>query len=524
MITGKSIAKGALIVMSATLLSRLVGFVREIQIADYFGLKGVNDAYLVAYAIPYGIGMAFAAAISAGFIPVLSSYFVQNDQDKASTVANTLLNSIFTALLALSAVGIIFAPMLAKKLAPGFQGDSLVLTTELIRIMFPAIIFFSLTGLASGFLHSRQHFLFPALGPAVSSIVIIASVVAFGRTAGIQGLAVGTVVGAIGQLLIQAPVMYKKGFRYKPEFSILHPGVIKVFKLAVPVLVASLAPPLMVLVERGLASGLSTGSISALNYAFRLMQLPLGLFVMAVAVPLFPALSTFAAQNDYARLREIMFKGVKILALIMIPASAGLIALDRPIVRLLFEHGAFEAKDTIPTAYALALYSLALLPLAARDVFRRGFYALQDTLTPVKITLGVFALNIVLDIILVKKMGIGGIPLGAALSTFTEAVVLYFLIGSRLKGLPGKSFVVFLVKLAAASFVMGIAAHYTADYFGDHLNLAVARGRLMQVGISVAVGLIVYFGAIIVLRVREVWEALDLVRGFIRKFRGAQVK
>lgn len=519
MISGKSIAKGALIVMAATLLSRLIGFFRETKIAEYFGLGGPTDAYLVAYAIPSGVGMAFAAAISAGFIPVLNSYYVQKDEANASTVVNTLLNSLFAALAALTAVGILFAPMLAQKLAPGFRGESVILTTELIRIMFPGFIFFSLGGLASGFLHSRQHFLFPALGPTVSSIVIIAFVVAFGRTMGIKGLAVGTLVGCIGQLLIQAPVMYKKGFRYKPELALFHPGVIKVFKLAVPVLIASLVPPLMVLVERALASGLTTGSISALNYAFRLMQLPQGLFVMAVAVPLFPALSTFAAQKDYARLREIMFKGIKILALIMIPASAGLIALDQPIVRLIFQRGVFEAKDTILTAYVLTFYSLALLPLAIRDVFRRGFYALQDTLTPVKITLGAFILNIALDIFLVKQMGIGGIALGAALSTFIEATVLYFLISGRLKEFPGKSFVVFLVKVIMASLVMGIAAHYTGAFVGEHLNLDAARGKLIQVGISISAGLIVYFGAIIVLRVREVWEALDIVRGFIRKFR-----
>lgn len=520
MISGKSIAKGALIVMAATLLSRLLGFFREIKIAEYFGLQETYDAFLVAYAIPSGVGMALAAAISAGFIPVLNSYFVQNDQENALTVANTLLNSLFTSLLLMSGAGMLFAPLLAQWLAPGFQGEAVTLTVGLIRVMFPAFIFFSLMGLASGFLNSRQHFLFPALGPAVSSIVIIAAVVAFGQTLGIKGLAVGTVIGSIGQLLIQAPVMYKKGFRYRPEFALSHPGVIKVFKLAVPVLVASLVPPMMVLVERGLASGLTTGSISALNYAFRLMQLPQGLFVMAVAVPLFPALSTFAAQKDYARLREIMFKGVKILALIMLPASAGLIALDEPIVRLLFERGAFEAKDTIPTAYALTFYALALLPLALRDVFRRGFYALQDTLTPVKITLGACVLNIALDFLLVRQMGIGGIALGAALTTFTEATVLYFLIGSSLKEVPGRSFTVFLLKLAAASLVMGVFAHYIAGFFGAHLNLAEARGRLLQVGISVTAGLIFYIGAIIVLRVQEVWEALDLVRGFWRKLRG----
>jgi putative peptidoglycan lipid II flippase len=522
MITGKSIAKGALIVMAATLLSRLMGFFRQIEIAEYFGLKGAYDAYLVAYAIPSGVGMAVAAAISAGFIPVLNSYFVQNDKENAATVTNTLLNTLFAALAVLTAAGILFAPMLARMLAPGFQGDSVTLTTELIRIMFPGFVFFSLMGLASGFLNSRQHFLFPALGPAVSSLVVIASVVAFGKTMGIKGLAVGTVVGCIGQLLMQAPVMYKKGFRYKPEFALFHPGVIKVFKLAVPVLIASLVPPLMVLVERGLASRLTTGSISALDYAFRLMQLPQGLFVMAVAVPLFPALSTFAAQKDYTRLKEIMLKGVSILALIMIPASAGLIALNEPIIRLLFQRGAFEAKDTIPTAYALAFYSLALLPLAVRDVFRRGFYALQDTLTPVKITVAACVLNIALDVLLVREMGIGGIALGAAISTFTEATVLYFLINGRLKELPGISFVVFLVKLVAASLVMGIVAHYTADFVGERINLAVTRGKMLQVGISVITGLIVYFGAIIVLRVREVWEAMDIVRGFFRRLHGAR--
>ena len=518
MITGKSIAKGALVVIAATLMSRLFGFIRETQIAGYFGASGDTDAYLVAFSVPSGIGMAIAAAVSAGFIPVLNNYLVLNERENAAKVANTLLNIIFLVLLALTALGMLFAPSLVARLAPGFSPDAVRLTVDLILMMFPSMVFISLMGLASGFLNSRQHFLFPALGPMVTSIVIIGSILIWGRSSwGIKSLAVGTLAGFTLQLLVQIPVMYKKGFRYKPEFAVFHPGVIKVFKLAAPVLVASLVPPVMVLVEKGLASKLTIGSISALNYAFRLMQLPQGLFVMAVSIPLFPALSTFAAQKDFARLKETMIKAVSVLALIMIPASAGLLALDEPIVRLLFQRGAFQAKDTVPTAYALAFYALALLPLALRDVFRRVFYAVQDTLTPVILTIGSFLLNIALDLFLVKIMGIGGLALGAALSVMVEAAILYLLLNGKLAGLPGKSFFKLLLKLIAAAVIMGAAAYYCSNLIGLRFDMGTDRGRMLQVGASVMVGFLTYVLAVVVLRVGEIREAIGIVKGFFRK-------
>ncbi len=517
MITGKSIAKGALVVMAATLFSRLSGFIREMEIAGQFGSTGSTDAYLVAFAVPSGIGMAVAAAISAGFIPVLNGYLVSNDRNNAIKVANTLLNTIFTILLIFVALAMFFAPSLVKVLAPGFRGESVNLTVGLIRIMFPALIFTGLMGLASGFLNSHRHFLFPALGPMITNLVIIAFIIILGPSMEIKGLAAGAMAGLTCQFLFQLPVMYKKGFRYRLAFNISHPGVVKVFKLMVPVLIASLVPPLMVLVERGLASKLTTGSISALNYAFRLMQLPLGLFVTAVAVPLFPALSSFAAQKDFGRLKEIMIKGISILTLIMIPASAGLLALDEPVVRLLFQRGAFQAKDTVPTAYALAFYALALPPLAVRDIFRRGFYALQDTLTPVVITVAGLVLNIVLDLFLVKLMGIGGLALGAALSVLVEAVALYFMLDGKLAGLPGKSLLKLFLKLIAAAVIMGITAGFCSNIIGGITDIGAMQGRILQVGLSIALGLLIYFAAAFILKVEEIWEALTLVKGLYRK-------
>ena len=517
MITGKSIARGAMVVMAATLLSRLVGFFREMVIAGRFGLTGETDAYLVAFAVPSGIAMAIAAGTSAGFIPVLNNYLVLNKKDDADTIASTLINVLAAALVIIVAAAMIYAPGLVKILAPGFTGYYISLTASLVRIMFPALVFVSLMGIASGFLNSHRHFLFPALGPMITSMVIIGSAVILGPVWGIKGLAAGTLTGFACQFLIQVPVMYKKGFRYRLEFAVTHPGVIKVFKLMVPVLIASLAPPLILMVERGLASGLDEGSISALNYAFRLMQLPLGLFLMAVSVPLFPALSTLAAQKEMVRLKETLVKGVGILALIMVPACAGLIALSTPIVRLLFERGAFEAKDTIPTAYALSLYALALLPFSVRDIFRRGFYSLQNTLIPVAVTVAAFILNIILDFIFVRFMGIGGLALGAVLSAMAEAVFLYILLSGKLGKLPGRYLAVLLFKLTAASVAMGVLTYLCSGILGLKVDLNTGLGRIIQVGGSIIFGLAVYLAALVLLRVQELREAVELLKGLLKK-------
>lgn len=517
MITGKSIAKGAMVVMGATLLSRLFGFFREMVIANRFGATGETDAYLVAFSVPVGVAMAVAAGISAGFIPVLNSYLVQQDREDANKVANTLINIVFVVLALTVGAAMAGAPFLVRLLAPGFSGEALALTVEMIRIMFPALAFVSLMGIASGFLNSHRHFLFPALGPLIASVFIIGAAVILGPAMGIRGLAVGTLAGYICQFLVQVPVMYKKGFRYRLEWDPAHPGVIRVFRLMVPVLAASMAPPLILIVERGLASELGTGSISALNYAFRLMQLPLGLFLMAVSVPIFPALSSFAAQKDLVRLKETLVKGVNVLALIMIPAAAGLIALSVPIVRLLFERGAFEAADTIPTAYALSVYALALLPFAVRDIFRRGFYSMQDTITPVAVTVGGFLINVALDLLLVRIIGLGGLALGAVLTALAEAAALFFLLDRKLAGLPGRSLLVLFLKLGAASLIMGVSTYYVGTLAGSAINLAAGTGRVLQVGLSVGFGFLVYLGAVTAFKVEEVGEAYGLLKGLLRK-------
>lgn len=518
MISGKTIAKGAVVVMAATLLSRVFGFIRDVVIAQYFGVTEATDAYQATYPVIAGIGMAVAASVSAGLIPVLNKYIVADDRENTSAVVNTLLNFLLLILFLVVLVGLFAVPASdLVKIFTRFEGESVQLTADLIRIMLPSLVFISLMGVASGFLNSRQHFLFPALGPIVTSVFIIGSVIALDPSLGIKRLAIGTMAGFAFQFIIQLPAMYRKGFRYKLELSVKHPGVTRAFKLMVPVLITSLAPPLILWVERRLASGLDTGSISALTYAFRIMQLPQGLFVMAVVVPLFPALSSLAAQKDFEKLKETLIKGIGVLAVVMIPASAGLIALDVPIVRLLFERGAFKPEDTVPTAYALAFYSLALFPLAIRDIFRRGFYSLQDTLTPVKVTVFGFIINVALDILLVKIMGIGGLALGTAIAVLVEVAVLYHFLGNRLNGISLKPFFTTMFKIMISSIAMGLAAWFLSNIIGTKMDLSGGVARLVQVGASVVMGLAVYLAAVIVLKVDVVQDAFRMIKSLLKK-------
>jgi len=226
MITGKSIAKGAMVVMGATLLSRLFGFFREMVIANRFGATGETDAYLVAFSVPVGVAMAVAAGISAGFIPVLNSYLVQQDREDANKVANTLINIVFVVLALTVGAAMAGAPFLVRLLAPGFSGEALALTVEMIRIMFPALAFVSLMGIASGFLNSHRHFLFPALGPLIASVFIIGAAVILGPAMGIRGLAVGTLAGVGAEDgragIVNGTKHYVFG-KYSPEMALVMP-------------------------------------------------------------------------------------------------------------------------------------------------------------------------------------------------------------------------------------------------------------------------------------------------------------
>ena len=341
-------------------------------------------------------------------------------------------------------------------------------------------------------------------------------VVVFQGSWGIDSLAWGTTVGALVSLVVLFPLMRKRGMRYRPRIDWNMPGMREVGMLVWPILIGSAVGKVSIFVDQTLASTLGEGSISALSYSEKLFQLPLGLFVAGITIPIFPLLSEYVAAKQPEKLKATLHFGMRVIAFVMLPASVGLIVLRTPIIALLFQHGAFTAEATAQTSWALLFYSLGLYSYAGRDTLTRVFYAYHDTRTPVKISVIAVVVNIAVSATLMLFMGVGGLALGTTVALTLNMVVLMELLRRKLGPMGFGKMARSFAGILAASIVMGLVV------WGADLALAhsLAPGTL-GLGVRVAVGVIgggaLFIGSAAVLKLPELREVLDMVRSAVRR-------
>lgn len=326
--------------------------------------------------------------------------------------------------LAASILGIAGAPLLIKLVAPGFQGAVQTMTVELVRIVLPLMIFAGLASLFTNLLNANNIFGLPAFSTSVNNIFIIISALTLGSRYGIQGLALGTVLAMAAMALVQFPTLLKSGFKFRLALDLRHPGVQKVYILALPAAIGVAVNQANVYINGVLASWLPEGSISALSYADRLIQFPVSLFVLALGTAVFPALSGWAARGDQEDLAKILLTSMKVVIAGIIPASVGLMVLSQPIVKLVFERGAFDQAASAMTAAALFFYAVGLVGQASAILLTRGFYALQDTRTPVKLGLVIVGVNLILSLFFIRYLQHAGLALANSLANLTYLVLL----------------------------------------------------------------------------------------------------
>lgn len=450
------LAKLALGVAFIGLISKILGFLREVVLAKYFGATAATDAYLVAQVIPGIVVALLINAIAVAFIPILAEYEAKRGEVATQRLFNNILNLLLLLSVFLGTVGYLLAPQVINILAPGFHGSQADLAVYLTRIMFPSVLAMAITGLATAVLQSRQHFLIPAATGLPYNFIMITAIIISAQFYGIAGVAVGTVMAIFSQALIQIPFLYRTGFKYRPVLDIRDEGITKMLLLIWPVLIGIAATQLNTVIDRWLASTLPEGSISALNYAFRLVMLPLGLVVTAVTSVAYPLFSQMAASNRQEEMGEAYLKTAKILVLFFVPLTVGIIVLREPFVRAAFQRGAFNADDTVATVIALLFYSLGLLAYALNDLSARAFFAVHDTKSPVLINVLVMGVNVILNLILVKPLAHGGLALATSIAS-TLGMVAYFLLFHQRYGLKGgKRLLVVLNVAVLASILMGL--------------------------------------------------------------------
>ncbi len=514
MTTKKHLIKASSVIGLTTLTSRIVGFVRDIIIARLFGTTLFADAFVVAFRIPNLLrDLVGEGATNSAIVPVLTDYLVKKDKEEYWKVVNILLNITLVFLMAITIVGIIFAPQIVKIIGFGFTKDpeKIALTIKLTRVMFPFILLVGLWAYAMGVLNSLKHFALPSLGPAVLNIVIIIAALVFCPHIGVMGLAIGVLAGGVIQLFIQIPMLYKSGMRAKIDFNFSHPAVKKIGMLTMPRIFGSAVYQISVLINTVLASLswiVGGGAVSALYYANRLFQFPQAIFGFSIAQAALPTLSTHAALSDHEKLKETISFSIRMTLLVMLPSAVGFMVLSKPIVKALFETGSFTEYSTDITSLALFYYSFGLVFYSAAKVLVSAFYSLHDTMTPAKVAFYSLIINIVASLILMFPMKLGGLALASSLSGIANFFLLFVMLKKKIGLLGGRKIVEVFMKVTGSSMIMGIVLLVISNSFSwEH-----SKESLAMIFFLIILGIIIFvFSAVYIFKVEDIKVGLKWI-------------
>ncbi len=493
--SNKNISKAAGAVGGMTLISRIFGFLRDMVIAMAFGSSASADAFFVAYRIPnLQRRILGEGAVTAAFIPVFTETLTQKGETAAWKMTANLFNIFLFFLTFVSLLILIFSPAVITVFAPGFidEPGKFELTVKLTRWMAPYLFFIGMAAFCMGILNTLKVFALPAATPIAQNIIMIMSVLILAPQMDepIMGLAIGVLVGGALQLIIQLPAVFKKGFRFQKSFDFKQKEIIKIAKLMGPVILGLAVYELNIMVDTLLASLLPGGSISYLYYGNRLVQLPLGIFAIALGVALLPTLSGQAARGELKELTQTLGFSIRLILFVTLPATVGLIVLREPIVNTLWQRGEFLASTTEGTAIALLYYSVGLCAYSGVKIIAPAFYSLQDTKTPAKIGIYSMILNIFLNLILMGPLQHGGLALATSLSAFFNIALLIHFLRKRLGLMGGRKILYSTLKMASATLAMGLITYLCRENF-FHVSDPLST-RLLALVSCISLGILVY--------------------------------
>jgi len=504
----------------AVMSSRLLGLVREQVFAGLFGASRNLDIFLIAFRVPNLLRDLFAeGALSTAFVTTFSKKIATEGDRSAWQLANKVATLTAIFMSAITIVGIVFSREIIGVIASGFAAEDQAVTTLLTQIMWPFILLVSLAALAMGMLNAKNVFGMPAMA---STFFNVGSIIAgvgvgwwldphFGQRA-LLGLAVGTLVGGALQFLVQLPALWKVGYRFRPNFAWRDSGVRTILVLMGPAVIAASAVQVNVLVNSTFASYLEKGAVAWLSIAFRLMQLPLGIFGVAVATVALPLVSKSAAVGNMAGFRSALAHGLRLVFLLTIPSAIGLFCLARPIIAVLYQHGRFSAEATNQSAAALQFYAVGLVGYSAIKVLAPAFYALDRRYLPMLISLLSIGTNLVLNWFFTFHLALGhrGLALSVSLVAIINFLLLYIMMGRYAGGLETGALIKSLAKvLVAGCALAGLC--WVAMQFLFSTSLPLWR-EIVELAITIAAGVMIFFGAAYLLRVNEIQDVVDLVR------------
>lgn len=512
----RKITGAASIVGAATVLSRVLGYTRDAAIAYVFGAGMYTDAFFMAFRIANLLRrLVGEGALTSSFIPIFTDELNRRGKEGTRRLTSSLFTVFTIILLVLTVLGMIFSREIVWLMSPGFARDpeKFSITVNLTRLMFPYMVFIGLMAMAMGVLNSLRHFTAPAISPIFLSMAVIASVfvIAPFLHTPVYALAIGVIIGGALQFFVQLPYLKKHGFLPRPSLSFSDPAIKRIFVLMGPAAVGVGVYQLNIFVTLWFSSQLAEGSVSYLYYASRLMELPLGVFGVAVTTAVLPSLSEQVSKKEWDGFRRSLSFAVRIVNFVNIPATVGLFVLSYPIVDLLFRRGEFGAAAAGGTAVALYYYTVGLVPVSVSRVLTAVFYSLKDTATPVLIALVSLVFNVVFCFILVGPLSYGGLALATSLSAAVNCAVLLVVLKKRFGRFGGGLILASALKSAAASLVMGALIYLVFRVAGFEGMGSAAK--ILVMALALVVGVVTYISSSRVLRTEEI----AFLKGFLKK-------
>ncbi|MDW7669666.1 MAG: murein biosynthesis integral membrane protein MurJ [Bacillota bacterium] len=500
------IKKTIILIMVITLLSRILGFVRELILAYMWGTSNIVDAYLVSLTIPGVIFGFVAAGITAAFIPTYNKILSNHDRDMTSRFTSNLTNIILLVTTVVLVLGLAFTEELVIASASGFSQNTLKIGVEFTRILLFSMYFSAILSIFSAYLHANNNFLAPAFITIILNLINIAFIY-ISYIYGYIYLAVGYLLSIIFQVVYIIPHLKRSGYKHKLVVDFKDKYLGKCIGMALPVIIGVSVNKINVLVDRTIASRITVGGIASLNYAFRISDLIQGLFVLSIITVIYPKISLLAQENRYMEFKKIFTGAVNSILFFTLPASIGLIIFSNKIIELLYGRGAFDNNSILLTSGALRFYSVGLIGMALREVVSRGFYALDDSITPVKNAVIAVCLNIILNIVLSKYLGINGVALATSIAATFTTILLFISLRKKIGPFGMKQISVSFLKILFASLVMGGLAKLSFNYLTSSLS------QNISLLLAIGVGAVSYFIIIYFMKIEDV----DVIVGAIKK-------
>jgi len=503
--------------MMITLVGKILGLVRLQFLAANYSVGAEAVAFLTASRIPrIFFDAVFASAISASFIPVFNEYMEKKGKKGAFSLSNQFITIIIIITTAMTALGMIFSFPLARLFADGFDMPTALICSELLRIMFPAMIFTGIAFSFVGILQSMDEFGVPAAMSVASNSIVILYFIFFNERFGIIGLTIAFLIGWLMQAVIQLPALWKRGYHYRPDFHWKNEGLGKIGILMLPVMVSTWIQPINIFINTKFASHIYRGSgVAAIEYANDLYSIIIGVFVLSIANVIFPKLSRLTTNEKDEEFGETVGQTMESMAFLLIPMMIGLMLLSQPIVRLMYERADFNGFATKITSRALFFFSLGMLGFGVQTILSRAFYAVQDGKTPFYSGLASIVVNIILCLLLVKPMNVGGLALASAISSMVSAIWLLVPMAKKYH-IIHRGFWLEICKMLGAAIGMAIPVFFLRNVMLQHLGDRLIS-RVFIVALPAGVGLAVYMILAYVLRISQCTYVVDFGKKMVGK-------